>query len=605
MDNDNYIEYQDRTKKKPKYFFLLIIIIVIIIAFFVYRYFTSYSFYERKMVREAQKYVQSNHLNVSNEIFLDVSKLGMSLPHNCSLTSGVLYNGQKYTSFLSCNNYQSDILKNEFKDITLLGDKIITILKGTEYVELGYFSTNEVKISGNVGSEEGVYNLYYMIDNQYVTRKIIVLDRPNLIKEFPSLTLIGDEVITLDKNQKYQDMGVRAYDNIDGDITQNVQTINYVNSLNSGEYKVIYKVTNSRGYTKLLVRKVLVTGDDEKSIISGLSTYGMTKDNVKIIFNILKDNYANTILPNNEVTTKKNFEYEVSQNGTYEFKIKDIYGNTIIRKVEVNNINKEKPNITCVIEVYPNYNEIVVTSEQNKNISKYQYYVNGVIVNESTNNKYRLNNYANEKIEVNASDNLGNNFKTTCNTKNMDPTVGNNLIKYYYYNGQEYVIPNTKNDLSAFEGKVCNKISQLTDKDNCYSACLSVAEYYGVFLQRGDLSRMSQYNACNYNYQGYGSFKPMYNKTKNDALKMVYNEIINGKVVVLQVTGTTKRVTRHFVTVVGYRRDVYNQDDLKEEDLLAIDAWTGCFITLSYNDLEKRTLFDNNDEYGYRVNLIQ
>ena len=91
---------------------------------------------------------------------------------------------------------------------------------------------------------------------------------------------------------------------------------------------------------------------------------------------------------------------------------------------------------------------------------------------------------------------------------------------------------------------------------------------------------------------------------KQAALKMVHDEILKGNAPVLQVTGTKTRSSRHFVLVVGYRRSKYNASDLVEEDLLVIDSWSGCFSTISYADTSKRTMFDNRDGKGYRVDLM-
>lgn len=610
---NNYIEYEDdygleyhpkKYNDYKKYFKYIIIPFVLVIGFFIYRYFNSYKYYEKKLINAAQKYIQSSHINTNNELYIDSIKLNVKLPSNCSLASGVLYDGRSYKAILECSDYKTSINQNNVKEITLLGDDINIILKGIEYEDPGYISNKEVITNGNVGTEEGVYNINYYVGSQNITRKVIIVDNALLLREYPNISLNGEKTILVDKGTNYMDMGVTAYDNVDGDITKNVQITNLVNTNNIGEYKVIYKVTNSRGYNITKIRKIVVSGDEESNIISGLSTYGMTNKSVKIIFNILSSNYSNTVLPNNEVTTNRNFEYEVEKNDTYIFKVNDVYGNTITRKVEVTNIDKELPKISCVVGIYPNHKEIQVINESNKSLSNYKYIIDGVVKVETINNIYQLSNTYYQNVEVEVTDSVGNITKEKCEEKNMDPTVGNNFIKYYVYNGEEYVIANTKNDLNEFHSRVCNKIAQVVDKPNCGDACLSFAEYYALYIQRGDMSKMNEHDACNYNYGGLGNLKVMANSTKEDALRMLYNEIINGRVAVLQVTGTKARVSRHFYTVVGYRRSIYNPDDLREEDLLAIDSWTGCFATLNYNDLEKRTMFDNKDGNGYRVNIL-
>ena len=114
---------------------------------------------------------------------------------------------------------------------------------------------------------------------------------------------------------------------------------------------------------------------------------------------------------------------------------------------------------------------------------------------------------------------------------------------------------------------------------------------------------MNLSDACHYRYrQGY---KTISHSTKSAALATIYNEIINGRVSVLQVTGTKARSSRHFVMVAGYLRNKYHPEDITEEDLLCIDAWTGDFVTLSYVNLDKRTMYDNKDGLGYRVDIFK
>ena len=220
----------------------------------------------------------------------------------------------------------------------------------------------------------------------------------------------------------------------------------------------------------------------------------------------------------------------------------------------------------------------------------------------SSQNTYikNIENVVNASVEV--TDNIGNKNKVNCELVNEDPTTGNTNIRYYTYNGKEYVIANTKNDLTAFVNATKGIISQDADKDECIDTCLSFSLYHAVYLQRRNIQDMNLSDACHWKYNQ--SYYIRSHKTKKQAINTLYNEIINGRVAVLQVTGTKKRSSRHFVTVVGYLRSKYNVNEINEEDLLCIDSWTGDFVTLSYDDKEKRTMYDNNDEYGYRVDVF-
>ncbi len=63
----------------------------------------------------------------------------------------------------------------------------------------------------------------------------------------PVITLLGNQTITLTKNDAYTDAGATAFDEEDGDITDNIVTENNVNTGTPGAYTVVYRVTDSSG----------------------------------------------------------------------------------------------------------------------------------------------------------------------------------------------------------------------------------------------------------------------------------------------------------------------------------------------------------------------
>ena len=76
----------------------------------------------------------------------------------------------------------------------------------------------------------------------------------------PELTLIGDPVIFVQQGSTYVDPGVRAFDKIDGDITDQVEI--YGGNVSTdcvGEFYTFYQVDNSNGYYTTLQRMVVVT----------------------------------------------------------------------------------------------------------------------------------------------------------------------------------------------------------------------------------------------------------------------------------------------------------------------------------------------------------
>ena len=71
----------------------------------------------------------------------------------------------------------------------------------------------------------------------------------------------------------------------------------------------------------------------------------------------------------------------------------------------------------------------------------------------------------------------------------------------------------------------------------------------------------------------------MFNGYENDdkgaVLTNIYNELVQGKPVIIQVNGNKAGTSRHYVTVVGFKKDVRSARDLEESDLLIIDSWDG------------------------------
>jgi len=65
--------------------------------------------------------------------------------------------------------------------------------------------------------------------------------------------------VTINWNSYFDPLeGIMAIDNLDGDITNKIIVENKVNNRKYGTYDVIYKVTNSKGKTTTLIRKVTV-----------------------------------------------------------------------------------------------------------------------------------------------------------------------------------------------------------------------------------------------------------------------------------------------------------------------------------------------------------
>ena len=610
--------------KKPKkqlsdkQIIIYVVIGIIVVALLsigtkeVVSYYDSYAYFEKIMVEKAKEYVSKHNMSFRNKAYIDLTQLNIQPKEECSLLSGVIVDSaNSYRAYLSCSEYQTPIIENDTSVADLNGNAIMVLPKGIEYVEPGV-KYGKYIITGKVGTEEGVYDLTYNVTlngKQFTLKRMVIVTNNVMARNmYPTISLVGNKVVYTLRGYDYQDKGVTARDSVDGDLVAQ-EKVSYSHNVDpnvAGEYEFVYTVTNSRGYTNIVKRKVVVVENYTNTVVTAtVSPETMTNKNVTISLNIFGNNYKSIYLPNGEEVTSNAVSYQVNKNGDYTFLALDKDGKSISKIVNVSNIDKTAPKASCSAQVYPTYIDIQTNQLNNKQINGYNYIIDGTQSGYVGSSTYRLNKSGGvSSVKVQVKDSIGNTSTSKCSVKLMDPTIGNNKIKYYTYNGVEYVIPNTKNELTTFERSTCNRISQSADPENCGSSCLSFSLYHAAYIQYGNISYMNEHSACNYGYGGLASIDTRSNATKQDALKMVHDTILNGGTPVLQVTGTKTRSSRHFVLVVGYRRSKYNASDLVEEDLLVIDSWSGCFSTISYADTSKRTMFDNKDGLGYRVDLM-
>ncbi len=603
-----------QTPVKKKIIYLIIGIIVVAVLSIgtkeVVEYYDSYAYFEKIMVEKAKEYVTSKNMHFNRKAFIDLTQLNIQPKEECSLLSGVIVNPNgEYKAYLSCAEYQTPIIENDTSVVSLNGNTIMVIPKGIQYVEPGV-KYGKYTVAGTVGTEEGVYDLTYnaTLNGKHFTLKRMVIVTNNGMARgmYPTITLTGNKIVYTLRGYDYMDKGATARDAVDGDLLDKIKGSHNIDPNVAGEYEYVYTVTNSRGYTNIVKRKVVVVENYTNTVVTAtVSPETMTNGNVTITLNIFGNNFKKLYLPTGQEVTSNTVTYQATKNGDYTFLALDKDGKSVSKIVNVSNIDKTPPKASCSAQVYPTYIDIQTNQLNNKQISGYNFIVDGTQTGYISSTTYRVNKSGGAKtIKVQVKDSIGNTSTSKCSIKLMDPTIGNNKVKYFTYGGVEYVVANTVNDVATFEKATCRRISQSANPDECGSACLSFSLYHAAYIQYGNLSSMNEYNACHYNYGGLASLDTRSNATKQDALKLVHDTIINGGTPVLQVTGTKARNSRHFVLVVGYRRTKYNASDLVEEDLLVIDSWTGCFSTISYSDTSKRTMFDNKDGKGYRVDLM-
>ena len=203
-------------------------------------------------------------------------------------------------------------IKPSFK---LNGEEKIILNINDEYKEEGVtlkvFNKDKskyVKVSGTVDtSKVGTYTLYYKSDIKYLYSKP-TLKRIIEVKdaELPTITLSGEENITLLEGETYTESGYKAEDNYDGNLTSNVVVEGSVDTSKPGDYELTYKVTDSSGNISTIKRKVVVK-EKPKTVVLPVQS------NSNVASNKVSNKSSNTVKSNTTISnantntlTKKN-----------------------------------------------------------------------------------------------------------------------------------------------------------------------------------------------------------------------------------------------------------------------------------------------------------
>ncbi len=412
-----------RLNKNNKFNYITIFIIiglVLIIVYFLMKnnvFKDKYTRIEEELVLLSKEYVANNNINTTREIYFDINKLNYKLDNECSITSGVIYDGENYLPNLICNEYKSDVIKTnkEMKEyITLNGDEVVILPKGIDYYDPGYISNDSVMVAGNVGTEEGVYNIYYKTknSNHLVLRKVIIIDNSNIKNLYPTISLNGDEVIYLVDGSIYNELGVIGNDSVDGNISNKVKIDGNVNTNQVGEYKLTYVLTNSRGYSNTITRKVnIISGESDLVVDYTLSPANLTNGDVTIKLSI-SDDYNKIIYPDGSETS--DLTYTVSESGTYKISIYDMYDRLIEKEIVVDNIDKTIPQGTCNATLTFDGTEIKVNITTAREISSYEYFIDGVSSNKTQTNTYISKVIKPSNIKVIITDSINNKNEIIC-----------------------------------------------------------------------------------------------------------------------------------------------------------------------------------------------
>lgn len=458
---DRKIEFKFDLKK----IIALIIVIVLITIFLIFIFKDSkYKKIEESMIATAKNYVKTNNYNVTEQLFLSVSQIGVADLNGCSKASGVTVslknNSLVYEPYLVCDNYTSKTISTDKgKYIKLLGANPYVIDSNTAFTDPGYNANGyTVEKISNYKPSPGVYQIvYYVYDGgkrkETVTRTIIVSNVAS--EDAPVLTLNGESNIVLKVGTQYIEPGYTAIDATDGNITNRVTVSRNVNSNQIGDYEIVYSVTNSKGL-KASKKRIVSVVDKNLNIYTTASYSPEIDTNDKVIITIKNtgNTYAYTINPDGSKNNNLEFEYVVTENKLYIFRIYDKSNNYTEKRVLIDNIDKVAPTGSCTAISQGGVVTYNVVAEDDSELKGYSYYM-GSSYSEYTSSstaKYTMN-YLNSNVMI--QDVAGNITKIDCETKKISTitslTVQDSATVYV---GNTYQIPVTITPANADKNEI-------------------------------------------------------------------------------------------------------------------------------------------------------
>ncbi len=179
-------------------------------------------------------------------------------------------------------------------------------------------------------------------------------DYPVLLREDdmpPVITMLGSDTIYIEVNTSYMDPGATAMDNREGNITSKIETVNQVDTTQTGVYVVTYDVSDGSGIAApTRTRFVFVVADLTKPVLTVLGNMVETHE-VNTPYNdsgaTAVDNPGSVNLDNFIITDNM---VDETQLGTYTvtYVVTDAFGNSVMGTRTVNVVDQTAPVINAV-----------------------------------------------------------------------------------------------------------------------------------------------------------------------------------------------------------------------------------------------------------------
>lgn len=168
--------------------------------------------------------------------------------------------------------------KIESNEIMQVEVKSINALKAPKTTYMYHDVTKDVKVVGDINYNEiGEYEVKYEVPTIFKTytkkQTIKIVDTTP-----PEITLEGGDIVNQSYSKEYEELGVTAVDNYDGDITSNI--ITEKKQIDETKIEITYTVSDSSGNTATKTRTVNIIDDIPPVItLKGYSKVSIVKGN--------------------------------------------------------------------------------------------------------------------------------------------------------------------------------------------------------------------------------------------------------------------------------------------------------------------------------------
>ena len=190
-------------------------------------------------------------------------------------------------------------------------------------------------------------------------------------------------------------------------------------------------------------------------------------------------------------------------------------------------------------------------------------------------------------------------------TLNINLNGSDGMIDYNF-EGKDYLVADTKLSLNDY-AKIIQRNHIAQRFSSAYNdKCLGFSSVHAGDLYTGRTTSTGDDGAAYHSAVSLVWDDSDKTWSKTEALKKVYNEISNGRPVVMQVNGARRKNGswgRHFVTVVGVKKDAAESGVITEDDLLIIDSYDGNIESMDKDNSRfmTRGADTGNGNYGYYI----